>query len=665
MKNFVLCFCIFLTPSLTAFSQNGDFPFGKITHEELGMKIYEPDTSASAVILNEFGRAYFNDEVHIVFERHVKIKILKKSDVDLGNFSVSLYKGGDTFEENERWVDVKASTFNYEGNGIVESKIDPKEVVIEKTSSNFNTAKFALRNVKVGSVLEVGYITESPYIFNFKTWYFQSEIPKVRSEFWASLPANFNYTVNMTGFQKLTSQQVDLERECFLMPGAGTDGTASSRSSCSVGKYVLENIPAFKEESFISSTKNFISAIHYELSEVTYPGGRKDKYSEEWEDVDRKLKEHDDFGSKIKKAKRMYEDLMPGIVGSEVDEIKKANLIYTYVNNRYNWDGSDSKYASQDVKKCFENKKGNSADLNLALVGALQAAGLNADPVILSTRDNGIPFKMQPRRSDFNYVVSSLKIGTQLILLDATDPLLPFSALPIKCINDQGRLISKSESSWVDLRSTQKYRTTFAMNLKLTEALELGGNIVMSSYGYSALDKRKEINGSKTLEEYTKNLSTEWGNISIKNYQIENKDDVSKPLIEKMDVGLSELDNTGSNVIYFNPFLTGRFDKNPFKSNERLYPVDLGAPNESTYFISIELPDKIKVDEIPGNMAIGLPNNGGKFVVNVTQNGNKITLSSILSLAKPIYSSAEYHSLKEFFARVVQMQQSQFVFKVK
>jgi hypothetical protein len=60
-----------------------------------------------------------------------------------------------------------------------------------------------------------------------------------------------------------------------------------------------------------------------------------------------------------------------------------------------------------------------------------------------------------------------------------------------------------------------------------------------------------------------------------------------------------------------------------------------------------------------------LPQNGGKCLLNVTQMGNKISLTSILVLTKPIYSSEEYHNLKEFFARVVQMQQSQFVFKAK
>jgi hypothetical protein len=351
MKQHPYFITLFFFAYLNSFSQNGDFPFGKILHEELGMTTYAGDTSAAAVVLNEFGTAYFNDEVHIIFEKHLKIKILKKEGLKKGNFEVYLFKNGATFHDNERWVSLKASTFNYDGNNIKESVLDDKKVLIENTNANYNIVKIALENVKVGSVLEIKYITESPYYFNFKSWYFQSDIPKIRSEFWASLPGNFNYSISLNGFQKLTSQKSEVLRKCFLMPGAGSDGQRSAESDCSLSKYVMENVPALKEESYVSSMKNFTSSIHYELSEIIFPDGRKNTFSEEWKDVDYKLKEHEDFGQKIKKAKRILEDVIPGVIGSEGDALKKSTLIYSYINHWYSWSGDEDKYASQDAKK--------------------------------------------------------------------------------------------------------------------------------------------------------------------------------------------------------------------------------------------------------------------------------------------------------------------------
>jgi len=522
-------------------------------------------------------------------------------------------------------LSMEAITFNRNEGKITETPFDPKNLFVEKTTRYLDYAKFALPDVRVGSVIEVKYTTESPYLFQFHTWQFQDDIPKIQSEFWSTIPANIEYSISLRGFLKLTKTDMSLERSCFRASGA------SERSDCSVGKYVMTNIPSFIEEDFMTAPRNFISAIYYELSQYINAQGVKAKYSEEWKDVDAKLKEHENFGQKIKKARKMMEEIVTPLTASINDPLEK----------------------------------GNAATINFTLIGALQAAGLNADPVLVSTRDHGIPFKLHPQRSDFNYVVSSLKIGEQLYLLDATDSFLPFGVLPMRCLNDQGRLVSKDESTWVDLKATQKKRSSVAMEMKLTEEGTLKGKVTFQYFGYAAIAQRKQIYGSANQEEYVKALSSKWSDAVIQNYQVENKEDLSKPLIEKMEMEFTGLDNGVSQILYFNPFLSDRYESNPFKSSERLYPVDLGAPLESTYFISIELPEKYMVDELPSNMAMSLPQGGGKCLLNINQSANKITLTSILSLAKPIYDSQEYHNLKEFFARVVQMQQSQFVFKAK
>ena len=658
MKHKLLGFFLAFTP-LTALAQEGDFEFGKILHSELEMKRYDKDTSAAAVVLNEFGTAFITDDYKIIFEYHVKIKILKNAGTQKGNFSIPLYKEGKVADKAESLISVQATTYNYDAGRIKETVFSNSNLFIEKSNNYLNYAKFALADVRVGSVIEVKYSTESPYLFAFHTWEYQDDIPKVRSEFWGKIPANFEYSVSMRGFLKLSKSDVVLSRGCFRASGA------SDRSDCSVGKYVMTDIPAFIKEDYMTAPKNFISAIYYELSQYTRADGYKDKYSEEWKDVDAKLKEHELFGAKIKKARKMMDDIVAPVVAQKPEPIDKAMAIYEFIQSRYSWDGDNGIYSDLDVKAVYEKRIGGCAEINFALIGALQSVGLNADPVLVSTRDHGLPFKLHPQRSDFNYVISSLRIGDQLYLLDATDPWLTFGVLPIRCLNDQGRLVSKDESTWVDLRPTQKYKSSVSMQLKLTNTGELKGKLTLSHHGYSAISQRKEIFEKKSDEDYIKSLSKEFGDATLTEYQAENKTDLAKPLVEKMEIELTGLDNTGANIVYFNPFLSGRYENNPFKSNERLYPVDLGAPIETAYIISIEVPENFLVDELPANMAIGLPNNGGKCLLNVAQIGNKITLSSILSLSKPIYTSEEYHSLKEFFARVVQMQQSQFVFKKK
>lgn len=642
--------------SLNIYSQSGDFSFGKVGYKELQMRKYEPDTSAAAVVLSEFGKARFNDNVDLVFDYHVKIKILRKEGLGKGNFEIYLQKDGDVVDKQERWISMEATTFNLESSKIVESKFDANNFMMEKFSKDYNVAKFALPNVQVGSVIEIKYTTESPYWFQFHTWEFQDDIPKIYSEFWSYIPANFTYSITLKGFQKLTKNSVEEVNECFHMPNS------TGNSPCSLGKYVMENVTAFNEENYMTAKRNFLSAIYFELSQIIKPGGAKINYSEEWKDVDQKLKANEFFGLKIKKARKLMENIINPLIPTDSDELKKAKIVFDYFQKHYTWNGEITKYSSADVKKIQDNGKGSSADINLSLIGALQSIGLNADPVLISTRDHGIPFKEHPQRTDFNYVVSSLKIGDQFYLLDATDRFLPFGTLPIRCLNDQGRLVSRDESQWVDLKPIQKQKSTISMDLRLDGSGMMEGGLTMQYIGYDAFEERKKIQSSGSTEEYLIGLKKKFNSLDISDLEVQNQGDFTKPLITKMKIRTID-DQPSANIFYFNPFMIEQYESNPFKSSERLYPVDLGAPIESSFFISIEIPDNWSLDEAPANNAFALPNGGGKCLVNVVSIGKKMTLTCVITLAKPIYSSEEYHYLKEFFARIVQIQQSQFVFK--
>src|SRR5258708_34304219 len=114
------------------------------------------------------------------------------------------------------------------------------------------------------------------------------------------------------------------------------------------------------------------------------------------------------------------------MMATEGDSIKKAHSICEAVKHRYSWSGENAGYTDTDPRKAYEERKGDAADINLALVGALQSGGFNADPVLISTRNHGLPIKVHPQRSSFNYVAARLKIGGASFLLDGTDAYLPF-----------------------------------------------------------------------------------------------------------------------------------------------------------------------------------------------------------------------------------------------
>jgi hypothetical protein len=133
----------------------------------------------------------------------------------------------------------------------------------------------------------------------------------------------------------------------------------------------------------------------------------------------------------------------------------------------------------------------------------LQEVGLAANPVILATREIGLPNHLYPVISDFNYVIASVDINGEKYLLDASDHFLPFGLLPERCLNGSGRTISKKEeeSGWVDIKPREKQKQQITLTLTLNENTFKGDLSIVSS-GYEAYDKRKAIGAQESIEKY-------------------------------------------------------------------------------------------------------------------------------------------------------------------
>ena len=72
-----------------AFTQSPPITWGDIPRADLEMKSFPKDTNASAVVLCDYGESYFNDDLNIVFNRHVRIKILTTKGYEWGTASIA------------------------------------------------------------------------------------------------------------------------------------------------------------------------------------------------------------------------------------------------------------------------------------------------------------------------------------------------------------------------------------------------------------------------------------------------------------------------------------------------------------------------------------------------------------------------------------------------
>jgi hypothetical protein len=234
-----------------------DFAFGNITQEEIGMASYAKDPSAHAVVLNERGDARItmtnNDEVRLIYKYHVKIKIFDSEAFKKGTVEVPLYIGKERWEEID---DIEGITVSPDASiGVKREELQQSQIFKVDVNQTHKLLKFAMPGLKNGCVIEYRYTITTPYFEDFHDWQFQSDIPKIKSEFEAHIPGFWQYNAIKRGDLELTKNVSELERECFETHGA--------KSDCAHFVYGMTNIPAFVEEDYMTAPRNFISAIYF------------------------------------------------------------------------------------------------------------------------------------------------------------------------------------------------------------------------------------------------------------------------------------------------------------------------------------------------------------------------------------------------------------------
>ncbi|PSR53580.1 DUF3857 domain-containing protein [Adhaeribacter arboris] len=637
-------------------AQDHGFKLGNTNILELQMTTYKHDTTAHAVILNEFGDSWISDEgdLELQHEYKVRIKILDEQGLRQANISIPIHK---VPGKSERVSQIIASTFNLENGKITESKFNGK-TYLESKNKYYDLVKFTLPNVKVGSVIEVKYLLQSPFKYNFRRWEFQADIPKIYTEYWAKIPGNYVYNMTLISFYPLAKQENEIVKDCFMVGGGKAD--------CARYKYAMKDVPAFIEEEFMTARSNYLAALNFELSEVQSFNGSRDRFTKEWKDADQEMPQEPKFGLQLKRGKEVFKEHLDPLLATTPDSLQRAQLVYNFVKNWFKWNEYYGCFSEIGIKKAYDAKSGNVADINLALIAALQYAGLPALPVILSTRENGHPIEVHPVISDFNYVIAQVKTKGIVYQLDATDSYLPFGMLPLRCLNGKGRAIpAKGSSYWSELKPIDKKRQIALLNLTLHPDGHFSGSINNTSTGYAAIRDRKQIDSYNNQEEYIEALDEKWNKVKINKYEIQNLPDVDKSLTRIMHVAIEGFDGLNKNRFMLDPYFIDRWEKNPFTSTDRLYPVDLGTALEQQLTITIDYPQEYETVNLPPAVAIALPNGGGKYLFQVTDTNNRLSLTSLVALSKPLYSPQEYQYLKAFFDKIIQSYQQQIFFQKK
>lgn len=663
-----LLFLLLFVSFLKSTAQN--FELGKVSIAELQQKVHPRDTAAVAVILFEKGRNIYEyskeDGFVMITEVKTRIKIYKKEGYDWANKKVQYYIG-DNSKETVSYSD--AITYNLVGGKIEKTKLKSDGEFDEKINRYWAQKKITMPNVKEGSVIEFKYAVRSYSIGSPREWNFQTSIPVNYSEYKTYVPEYYVYNINQKGyiFPKVTEEKKQKIVSLSSVERSGGEGMSGVTSTYvqdkleyqeTITTYIAENLPAMRDEGYINNIDNYTSTLVQELSMTKYPNQPLKSYSTDWNAVVKTIYNYDDFGPELSKTGYFEEDLK-GVIAGLTTPQEKINAIFNFVKNRVKWNDYNGYSCNDGVKKAYKDKTGNIAEINLMLTAMLRYAGLTANPVLVSTRSNGVA--MFPNRNAFNYVIAAVENGTDLTLLDASDAYSTPNVLPFRALNWVGRLIRKDGTSTeVDLMPKSPSNDLIAMSYVIDETGLISGKLRRQRTDYNAMIFRKKVEDIKE-ESYLEKLENDNDKIEVNEYSRTNEKELKLPAIETFSFVGSNLDENIGGKIYVNPMLFYTEKQNPFKQEVREYPVDYGYPFMDKYSINIQIPEGYKVETLPAATVLSMQDNLGTFKYMTNAAGNAIQISIVYQINAAIISSEYYPMLKEFYQKMIEKQNEKII----
>ena len=637
------------------------FKFGSIDIKNLQEKEYELDPEAEAVVLRKKRTTNYQYSSgsgwRLVTEVIERIKIYDKEGFEFASKKIPYYKG----DSNES-VSIKAVTYNLENGKIVKTKLDGKEIFEEDINEDWSSKNFTMPNINEGSIVEWKYTVSSPYIQTIDDVVCQYDIPIKKLECKIEIPEFYVFRMFPSRYYPINVRQSQSSKTISVTNSTRTSDrfTSTYKTSTGSAQYKLnvyninaQNIPALKEEPFVNSMDNYRAIVKFEISAYRPRNGTPEFYNTSWEKVTETIYRNPRFGKELSKNNHYSSDLEQITTGLNSTE-EKLKAIFQFVQKKVKWDEKYGKYTNKGVVKAYREGHGNVAEVNLTLVSMLKNAGFNASPVLVSTRSHGIP--LFPTKQGFNYVIAAIEMPQKTVLLDATHQYSAPDLLPVRDLNWEGRLIREDGTSVaVDLYPARYNMKKVKMTAKIDAEGEISGIMISTYKNLNALLYRSNYS-QLSEDELISRLETENGDIEIERIRLNNKNNPFSPVTEMIQfTGENQADFIG-NKIYISPLLFLSNTENPFKMEERSYPLDFASAWRNEIDLVIEIPEEYRIESKPQDVFYTLPDNLGSYSLKTSVDNNKIVISSSSIVNKAIIPASYYDVLKEIYKKAIDVQ---------
>jgi hypothetical protein len=370
----------------------------------------------------------------------------------------------------------------------------------------------------------------------------------------------------------------------------------------------------------------------------------------------------------------LYNEIFP--VKKQLSNFEKAKCIYNYIVKNISYSSvsfRQSGLVPQNVSKTISTKLGDCKDLSTLFVALANKAGINANLVLIDTRDNGLKDMILPSM-EFNHCIALLKIDNKEYYIELTDSNLPFGSLPAN-LNGALSLIIPSHG----FKSTSDIKPLLAVNRttdKIVRQIEVvvkgkdeAIQVISKRYGAITSPWRAEyatLSSDKQKESYEQSISNGYKNaVKIESLSFTGLNDLGDSLITNYAYTVkNEVIEAGSMKMMKIPLIDIVATLESLSADKREFPIEYwNYENTDNYetIVTIKLPPEQKFLEVPANQNMSYKKSD--YSIKYIKEGDKLKIYRSVKLQREDISAADYIQFKKFFNDIVEAESKYIVFK--
>lgn len=530
--------------------------------------------------------------------------------------------------------------------------------LLKKVPGQPSDVTFTMPGVEAGSIIEYRYQVRYDRFQTAPEWQIQQP--------WFVHKAHYMYTPsseflpNDVSGPGISNEQLkgphdqiltDIRSTNILPPGKNFTKDAT-------GRYILDltDIPAIPQETFAPPVAERIYQMNFYY---TYTVEQKEFWQKEMQFWTKDVNRYTAPTTAIKNA-------AAELVAASDSPLDKAKKLYAAVQKLTNTDVADGPspivnawIPQGSVEGILQKKSGNSKDIALLYLALARAAGLNARPERIASRDRHIFSPQFLQTSQLDALVIGVTIDGKEIVVDPGEKMAPFQTLYWAHAGAGGVAMgsnNKVETVITPLQLNTDNTTVRVGTLNVTSEGAVSGNLKVGFIGQQALEWRQmalRTDANTVRDRLQKIIATQVPDgVQIHIDHISSLDDPTRQLVAVIQVTGSFADHAGNHLAIPRLFFESK-ETSPFPTDDaRTLPVDMHYPAQEQEQITYALPTGYAVESAPQDATLKWEDNAAYQLRSKVDSGS-IVNARILARGFTLLDASEYSKLRDFYQKIV------------